>query len=763
MAAQPSAILKKIEVKGQRTVVTRTIGKTTQMRADPNVSLRDFLNDSPGVNLVTNSEGGIANLNIRGLGGKPDMYGQNSGRIQMTLDGLTLPESFAFSHQAKDHGIGYFDSSTISTVTIDRGPTVSSAVSAMGGVVALRTKEPEDVLLPDRKLGGQLRTGYDGRYRGKFVTGATAIKTDKFSMLLQYTKRRTHEVQFDHLHSQEVIDEEGKWPYFLEDMQESGFDVSEMTQEEIDELYNDIYGDEPKYDTYKTVTKDISDKYVLNTYSFLNKWHWDINERNRLSLTIDRFESMRKEAVKEELKFEQTHEKVWDSRQMKRLTLMLKGEHDEVTPLTDQISWTLASMKTEQVHQNLLNQKTLGTDNYADILAHNMYHTRTKTIQLNAIKWMETGLLKHRWDYGVNYRQSELTNRIAYQNTIYQNREWTKKTGASSYFPDSKRVEQSVFISDRVQYRDGPISMTPSLKYTKLKEHSFVDGDYELREGESHDLYQSNQAKKFYAWDYALAFGWEINTSHYVSLSYSQAHRFPGYAELNPSTYFHWEALPNPNLKPEKSQAVSLGWAWKTAWYQQNIELADTKVIDKLEGKSMNCHAGTCRSRMLVNFTEPVRIRSIEYKGEVDFGGLSDALKYWRLVAAISYSKGKDKAHGLPVNSIAPLNGYASLNFKRGDINAFARVNFSKAKKAKDIGQYDNVIGGTPPPMAGWATLDVGVGYSLGKRLDLNIMLYNVFDKQYQRWENVNAQNASFRDQFWEPGRAWVVNLGVKF
>lgn len=132
-AENQSVVLDTITVSGQSIDFTDTPGKTTVATSDPSLTLRDFFTNNPGVNFVTNGEGGISNINIRGLGGTPDVYGQNSGRVQVTLDGVALPESFRFGHQAKGQGIGYFDSSTISTITIDRGPTVGNDVSAVGG------------------------------------------------------------------------------------------------------------------------------------------------------------------------------------------------------------------------------------------------------------------------------------------------------------------------------------------------------------------------------------------------------------------------------------------------------------------------------------------------------------------------------------------------------------------------------------------------------------------------------------------------------
>lgn len=760
-----TVILDTITVSGQTIDFADTPGKTTISRSDPNLTLRDFFRNAPGVDFVNNGDGGISNINIRGLGGTPDLYGQNSGRVQLTLDGMILPESFRFGHGSKAHGVGYFDSSTLSNVTIERGPSLSNEVSAVGGVVGLRTKEPEDVLLPDRHLGGQLLAGYDGRYNGKFVTFAGAMQGDKGAMLLQYTRREAQEAKFDSMRTTSRLEQEGNWAYFLQDLADSGLSPEDLSEAELEEFYQDLYGDAPKYDSYTTETKNIADKFQVNSYSFLNKWYWTPHDKHRLGFSLDRFHSNNVKPIQtREDRLAQKSIYQDDSSYMSRLTLALTGTHQGKFFIADRIHWRLARMTTEQRHNNFTEEKTFASDNYSRLIASNRYKTKSEMAQLSLTKQFDLGRLHHQLDYGVNYRNSELSHLLTNQTRLFINQQYINNDNTSSYFPYSKRIEKSIFVSNRWQYDNIPLSLTPMLKYNHLKEYSYQGSDVNLIAGSAGDRYFSDEPRKFKAWDYGLNLGWQPLESHYFSLAYTQSHRFPGYAELSPSSYYHNQFIPNPNLAPEKSRGLSAAWIFKGNWYHQTIELAYTHIKNKLEVVRHHCISdNACAYANLTNLADPVVIRSIEYTGEIDFGKLTPALEGVSLTAVLAYAKGRDKSINKPLNSIAPLNGYSTLAYKNDLLNGFVRVNFAQKKKQKDIGQYDNAVGGTPPAMPGWATLDLGVGLNLNAQASISLVAYNLFNKQYQRWETVSYENVAFRDQLWEAGRAFAVNLDIKF
>jgi len=110
-------------------------------------NLRDLLRYEPGVSIENGATRfGLGNLNIRGLDGN---------RVQMTIDGIRLPENYrvgSFSNASRNAtGLGL-----VKQVEIVRGP--ASAIhgsDALAGVVAFTTLDPRPISRARRATGAR--------------------------------------------------------------------------------------------------------------------------------------------------------------------------------------------------------------------------------------------------------------------------------------------------------------------------------------------------------------------------------------------------------------------------------------------------------------------------------------------------------------------------------------------------------------------------------------------------------------------------------
>ncbi len=130
-------------------------------------NLRDLLRYEPGVSIENGATRfGLGNLNIRGLDGN---------RVQMTVDGIRLPENYrvgSFSNASRNAlGLGL-----LKQVEIVRGP--ASAIhgsDALAGVVAFTTLDPATYLREGKTHGRRsLRCAYGCRRRKCPRRGARA-------------------------------------------------------------------------------------------------------------------------------------------------------------------------------------------------------------------------------------------------------------------------------------------------------------------------------------------------------------------------------------------------------------------------------------------------------------------------------------------------------------------------------------------------------------------------------------------------------------
>lgn len=115
-------------------------------------------------------------FNIRGL---------DQNRVLTTIDGIRLPWLYDGSRQVKS-GISMFDFSSLSTLDIIHGSDSSLYGSgALGGVVALRTLDPEDLLTLEKNWASLTKGSYDSTDRSWRINEAFAMRAEQTYALFQ--------------------------------------------------------------------------------------------------------------------------------------------------------------------------------------------------------------------------------------------------------------------------------------------------------------------------------------------------------------------------------------------------------------------------------------------------------------------------------------------------------------------------------------------------------------------------------------------------
>ncbi len=114
--------------------------------------IQELVRYEPGVQVIRQTTGTdpfntFSGFNIRGVGGN---------RVQLLVDGARIPERII------DGTRDYFDFNFTKQADIVRGPgSVLWGADALGGIVAVETIDPEDVLFDGRDMGGNLETSFD--------------------------------------------------------------------------------------------------------------------------------------------------------------------------------------------------------------------------------------------------------------------------------------------------------------------------------------------------------------------------------------------------------------------------------------------------------------------------------------------------------------------------------------------------------------------------------------------------------------------------
>jgi hemoglobin/transferrin/lactoferrin receptor protein len=145
-----------------------------ELRRRQPTSLQNIIGDMPGVEADGIPRASVQQPQIRGLGGD---------RVITTLDGVR--QNFSSGHR----GRFFFEPELLRQVDVLRGPaSMLYGSGAIGGVIALRTIEAEDIIRPGRATGFFLSQGYDtngGRWRS---AGAAAFRAGELDGLLGFAR-----------------------------------------------------------------------------------------------------------------------------------------------------------------------------------------------------------------------------------------------------------------------------------------------------------------------------------------------------------------------------------------------------------------------------------------------------------------------------------------------------------------------------------------------------------------------------------------------
>lgn len=175
---------------------TITVKSDEQIADELVTDIRDLVRFEPGVSvqrqparfgaaLGSTGRAGNDSFNIRGIGGN---------RVLIQVDGVRVPDGFAFGAQASGRG-DYVDLGLIKSVEILRGP--SSALygsDGLAGAVSFITADPADFIQPGSNVGGLLRAAYSSADEEFSETAIVAGRSGDWSVMGAYTRRDWQEL-----------------------------------------------------------------------------------------------------------------------------------------------------------------------------------------------------------------------------------------------------------------------------------------------------------------------------------------------------------------------------------------------------------------------------------------------------------------------------------------------------------------------------------------------------------------------------------------
>lgn len=412
--------------------------------------------------------------------------------------------------------------------------------------------------------------------------------------------------------------------------------------------------------------------------------------------------------------------------------------------------------QTSDFAQRTYDERSLGA---RPIAIERLFSFRQNAVGLeaNVQKTVLTGRVSHRLSYGFEARHRKTEEYRNGLETGLVDGERTNILLGEVFplrdFPISETDELGAFLEDAITL--GRWSVTAALRADRYEMRPIVDpvyaADYPFAEPVSISEFElSPKAGLIY----------RLGPSSEIYLQYSRGFRAPPYEDANISLelpLFNIRAVPNPELRSERSDGIDLGARWRGTGGNAYVSLFRTEYTDFIESK-VRLGADPESGRILFqsqNIASAV-IEGLEAGADMDMTFIGAGVT---LQGGLFIARSENLENGQPLNSVGPPQAVASLNWQPagGRLRASLRGTFTDDWSARDE------TGGELFEAPGNAVFDVFLAVRLGATLTLRAGATNLTDKTYWAWTDVRglAPDDPVIPYLSHPGRSFSVGIDM--
>ncbi|ABM45677.1 TonB-dependent hemoglobin/transferrin/lactoferrin family receptor [Bartonella bacilliformis] len=633
--------------------------------------------------------------------------GLDANRVLTTIDGIPLPWLNDEARSVKG-GNSTFDFNTLSTFDLIQGSDSSIYGSgALGGIIALRTLNPEDLLTEEKNWGSLTKGSYNSVDNSWQVDQAYAVRANQTFVLFQGSLVGGHERK--------------------------------------------NMGSIGDYGTKRTLANPAD----FDQNNLLFKVHQYFDHNHRLSFTAERFHYNKDTHVMNAPAIyfpESVHEENKKSRERFSLSYDYEGSQDTLLDaFHGQIYW-----------QNQLNNHILSGNRVVspkgNYLRDNQIRNTTYGLNTNSIKKVDIGTTTNTLQLAINIFESKFHQYASGKDNCHlpeNARGCAFLHTNQSDAPDTNSRGFGLAFENEIDFYRYHVRITPGIRYDWYTHNPQETASYG-KVPISQKLPSKSSSSHFSP---KLRLEWDIHNQVALYAQWAQAFRAPSVSELylnyiNPSFYYR---AGNPDLKPETSNGYDLGVKYGNMNFGGSFGafINDYKNFIDLVDKGPSREFRLSREHY-VNRAH-VRIFGVETKAHwnLDNGLHSDF--------SLSYAHGKDLDKKEYLSSIPALKtifglGYAKEFWGLDFVLTLAAKNDKVAKKSS----YREVPGYSLVDVLSWWK-------PFGKDgLTIRAGVYNIFNTKY--WNASDLPSVSPRgesplpkDYFSQPGRSFKVSFVQKF
>ena len=702
---------------GQALVAGPTTTRTTREQLDRQQvqSISDLANRVEAgitLNRQTNS------LNIRGLDG---------ARVLTTVDGIRQP--FLIDNRVARGGTTAFDFDSLSTLDLLRGPSGGSTIGAggLGGVLAVRTLDPEDIIRNGRSYGALAKTGFDSTDMAVFGSAAGAARWNNTWALIQGGFRTGHET-------------------------DNGGNVKTVGAARTEANPRDF-----------------------DQYNFLAKIHQYSNDQaHRFGLTAETFK--RTDRI-------QNRDNSVSLTGNYRPGAYRTGEDVERDRVSLSYDYKMPGSFFDEAHalaywQRLKRNDLTTAYRYTSIVGpygrNNENEENAYGFNGHVIKNFSTGTVSHRLMAGTELRMSSLEQYSAGYDGCPARPASGSYTGAfttCNNIPSNQSEQPKVdgqlagfFVQDEIGVLDNRLRVTPGLRYDWYEEKPKDTPAYTNSASRPTGLPAASSDS---AWSPRIRLEYDVlkNAPWFkdvtVFAQWAKTFRAPTANELygrfgSSTTYLR---TGNADLRPEVGNGIDVGFRFgdkafggsMTYFHTNYRNFIDTYQVQAACVGGLYCQGGISSYRNVAR----AEIQGFEANMQYAFA------ENWLARGSFAYTRGQNKDDNTFLNSVAPMQGIVAVAY--GTDRWGAEVSAKLAGKRDDVAVSGTDTGFKAP---GYAIFNASAWWKPMPQiadLEVQIGVYNIFDRKYWDAVNVPLSRPQARDYYSEPGRTVKATMKYQF
>ena len=327
-------------------------------------------------------------------------------------------------------------------------------------------------------------------------------------------------------------------------------------------------------------------------------------------------------------------------------------------------------------------------------------------------------------------------------------------------FPNSVLGTAALFASGELRLGESAWSLLPALRWDRFRVDARVDPLF-LEDNPRSAVVDTSDSRV----TPKLGLRVDVDDDDRLYLAWAEGFRAPPFSDVNIALalpQFNYVVRPNPDLEPERSQGLELGWNHEGPRAAWRVAVFDNRYRNLIESRAnLGPDASGALVFQSVNRAR-ARIRGIEGAARVGLAGFATALEPWSLRGAVSVARGEDTARDVPLNTVQP--DQLVLGIERAEVDGWPELALV-ATAVRRMSRVDRSSADLFAP-PGYVTLDLTLRKRFNEAVTVDAALRNLGDVRYWDWASLRGvlvRNVPPPGFHTAPGRNAALTLTVEW